>query len=64
MEIGKSISLSNTYKNIQNIVIAGMGGSAIGGDIAKTLTNNELIANRKFSTKNITSGSYRFRISK
>ena len=42
MEIGKSISLSNTYKNIQNIVIAGMGGSAIGGDIAKTLTNNEL----------------------
>ena len=34
IEIGKSISLSNTYKNIQNIVIAGMGGSAIGGDIA------------------------------
>ena len=42
IEIGKSISLSNTYKDIQNIVIAGMGGSAIGGDIAKTLTNNEL----------------------
>ncbi len=42
IEIGKSINLSNTYKNIQNIVIAGMGGSAIGGDIAKTLTNNEL----------------------
>ncbi len=42
IEISQSIKLRNTYKNIQNIVIAGMGGSAIAGDIAKTLTNNEL----------------------
>ena len=40
IEIGNAISLSQSYSNIQNIVIAGMCGSAIGGDIAKTLTNN------------------------
>ena len=33
LTIGENISLKNKYYNIQNIVIAGMGGSAIGGDI-------------------------------
>ena len=42
LEIGKLISLKNDYADIKNIVVAGMGGSAIGGDIAKLLSKNEL----------------------
>ena len=42
LDIGRTINIHNTYDNIQNIVIAGMGGSAIGGDVVKLLTKNEL----------------------
>tara|TARA_B100000953_G_scaffold5952_2_gene5288 strand:- start:7010 stop:8056 length:1047 start_codon:yes stop_codon:yes gene_type:complete len=42
LDIGRKINFQNTYDNIQNIVIAGMGGSAIGGDAVKLLTKNEL----------------------
>ena len=42
LDIGRSINFHNTYDNIQNIVIAGMGGSAIGGDMVKLRTKNEL----------------------
>ena len=35
--IGEKISLKNKYYNIQNIIIAGMGGSAIGGDMVAIL---------------------------
>ena len=42
IEIGKMINLNHSYNDIKNIVIAGMGGSAIGGDVAKVLTNKEL----------------------
>ena len=31
--IGESIILGNNYSKINNIVVAGMGGSAIGGDL-------------------------------
>ena len=41
-KIGKKISLNHKYNNIHNIIIAGMGGSAIGGDICKMLIRNEL----------------------
>ena len=41
-EIGKKISLNHKYNTIHNIIIAGMGGSAIGGDICKMLIRNEL----------------------
>ena len=37
LKIGDSIELKNKYDNIQNIVIAGMGGSAIGGDVVAVL---------------------------
>ena len=37
LKIGDSIKLKNKYNNIQNIVIAGMGGSAIGGDVVSVL---------------------------
>ena len=40
--IGESIILNNKYSKINNIVVAGMGGSAIGGDIARLILQNEL----------------------
>ena len=42
VKIGDNISLNHTYNGIQNIVLAGMGGSAIGGDVARLLAKNEL----------------------
>ena len=42
VEIGESISIKNQYNDIHNVVVAGMGGSAIGGDVAKLLCKNEL----------------------
>lgn len=42
VEISKSISLHNSYNSIHNIIIAGMGGSAIGGDINNMLLKNDL----------------------
>ena len=42
IEIGKMMNFNHSYNGIKNIVIAGMGGSAIGGDVAKVLTNKEL----------------------
>ena len=41
-KIGKAISLKNIYNNIKNIVVAGMGGSAIGGDVTRLLLQDEL----------------------
>src|SRR5437870_2364346 len=35
---GQSISLPANYKSISEIIIIGMGGSAIGGDLLKSLT--------------------------
>ena len=35
--LGNGIDLKNDYSHINNIVIAGMGGSAIGGDIVSVL---------------------------
>ena len=40
--IGESIILGNNYSKIDNIVVAGMGGSAIGGDITRLMLQNEL----------------------
>ncbi len=37
LEIGNSIKLNQKYDNIQGVVIAGMGGSAIGGDVISVL---------------------------
>ena len=34
-------SPNNEYSNINNILILGMGGSAIGGDITRVLIQNE-----------------------
>ena len=40
--IGEKISLKNKYPNIQNIVICGMGGSAIGGDFVAILEKSNI----------------------
>ncbi len=40
--IGEKISLKNKYYNIQNIIIAGMGGSAIGGDMVAILEKSNI----------------------
>ncbi len=42
LKIGKKIKLTKQYNNIKNIVIAGMGGSAVGGDLLLTLLKNHL----------------------
>ena len=42
ISIGKKIKLINDHSFISNIVICGMGGSAIGGDLAKSLINDSL----------------------
>ena len=40
--LGNRINLKNDYSHINNIVIAGMGGSAIGGDIVSVLENSNI----------------------
>jgi len=40
--IGEQINLKNDYSSCKNIVVAGMGGSAIGGDIVKNIVQYEL----------------------
>ena len=42
LKLGNQITLSQSYINIQNIVIAGMGGSAIGGDVVSILEKDNL----------------------
>lgn len=41
-EIGKKIKLKKKYSNCKNIILSGMGGSAIGGDVLKTILAGEL----------------------
>ena len=40
--LGNNIELKYKYENITNIIIAGMGGSAIGGDVAYILEKKNL----------------------
>jgi glucose/mannose-6-phosphate isomerase len=42
LELGNSIKLNQKYDNIQGVVIAGMGGSAIGGDVIPVLEKNNI----------------------
>jgi len=39
-EIGEKILLNNNYNSINRVVIAGMGGSAIGGDVVRLLLSS------------------------
>ena len=56
VSIGKKIKLINDHSFISNIVICGMGGSAIGGDLAKSLINDSLkvpiFVSRNYSVPN------------
>ena len=42
IKLGERIKLNNKYKDINKIIIAGMGGSAIGGDVVYALLNEEI----------------------
>jgi len=54
--IGEQIYLQNDYSVCENIVVAGMGGSAIGGDVVKTIVHQELripfYVNRNYTLPN------------
>ena len=39
-EIGEKILLNNNYNSINRVVIAGIGGSAIGGDVVRLLISS------------------------
>lgn len=56
IEIGEQINLQNDYSACENIVVAGMGGSAIGGDVVKTIVHRELkmpfYVNRNYTLPN------------
>ena len=53
IKIGESISLNKQYPDIKNVVVAGMGGSAIGGDVARVISQNScsvpIIVNRSYN---------------
>lgn len=59
VEIGNKIDFKIKKKAIQNIVITGLGGSAIGGDLIRSYLSNELtvplIVNRNYSLPEFTS---------
>jgi len=42
LEIGRDFSPNNLFRGVRNIVVAGMGGSAIGGDVCRLLVSNDL----------------------
>lgn len=41
LNIGNNISVPDSYKNINKIIIAGLGGSAIGGDLLRSVLHYE-----------------------
>ena len=42
IELSENITLKNEYRDVNNIIIAGMGGSAIGGDVVYSLIKNKI----------------------
>ncbi|MEC7848187.1 MAG: bifunctional phosphoglucose/phosphomannose isomerase, partial [Candidatus Neomarinimicrobiota bacterium] len=42
MKIGSSIVLQNDFSKVEKVIVAGMGGAAIGGDVTGALIENEL----------------------
>ena len=42
IELSENITLKNEYVDVNNIIIAGMGGSAIGGDVVYSLVGDEI----------------------
>jgi glucose/mannose-6-phosphate isomerase len=60
LEIGAQINLQYDYSACENIVVAGMGGSAIGGDVVETIAHQELkipfYVNRNYKLPNWVDG--------
>ena len=42
VKLSESISLDNIYGGVNKIIIAGMGGSAIGGDVVNSLIKEDI----------------------
>ena len=42
IDLSESIKLNNEYTNVDNVIVAGMGGSAVGGDVVYSLIKNEI----------------------
>ena len=40
VKIGKNIALKKNYSKVNNIILAGMGGSAVGGDLLSLALKN------------------------
>ncbi len=60
LEIGAQINLQYDYSACENIVVAGMGGSAISGDVVETIAHQELkipfYVNRNYKLPNWVDG--------
>ena len=41
LKLGNKIEIFKNYNDVKSVVIAGMGGSAIGGDVISILENSE-----------------------
>ncbi|HIA30605.1 MAG TPA: bifunctional phosphoglucose/phosphomannose isomerase, partial [Candidatus Marinimicrobia bacterium] len=56
VDIGGQIALKKQITSLQNVIIVGMGGSAIGGDILCALIKDELkipvVVSRQYSIPN------------
>ena len=56
IDIGKKINFKKNYDKISNIVLCGMGGSAIGGDLSSSLARHSvsvpLLVNRNYTLPN------------
>ena len=56
LKLAEQIELKCNYENIENIVVAGMGGSAIGGDVVSIIEKNNIeipfVVNRGYGLPN------------
>ena len=37
LKISEEVKIKNDYENVNKVIVAGMGGSAIGGDVVNSL---------------------------
>ena len=42
LKISEEIKIKNDYENINKVIVAGMGGSAIGGDVVNSLIEKDI----------------------
>ena len=42
LKISEEIKIKNDYENVNKVIVAGMGGSAIGGDVVNSLIEEDI----------------------